>query len=70
MEVVLGKFIVDLAKLLSKELQSWKGSRRQEAAETIAYIDYIAYQLDKYIANLTSEPSKDGERLSHILRSQ
>jgi len=44
--------------------------RRQEAAETIAYIDYIAYQLDKYIANLTSEPSKDGERLSHILRSQ
>jgi hypothetical protein len=51
-EIVLGRFLVDFAKLLAAEVHSWTESKKSEADATAAYISDIADQLDNYVLGL------------------
>ena len=55
-EIILGKFLVDLIKLLAKEIQSWKASRKNERQKTVDYIANIADKLDNFAAGLSATP--------------
>jgi hypothetical protein len=51
-DIILGKLLVDLVKLLLGQVQSWRTSKKQDASATAAYIADIADKLDKYVLGL------------------
>jgi hypothetical protein len=53
-EIVLGRFVVDLIKLLAKQVRVWQSSKQQDAEVTIRYVSEIADKLDNYVNALVA----------------
>ena len=58
-EIILGRFLVDLVKLLVSEVHSWKRSKRDAVLVAAAYVAEISEKLHSYASRLRELPEKE-----------